>query len=42
MWADAQDIPASVDIILLGRLLGSHIATGLRNILQQTVRRKRP
>jgi hypothetical protein len=42
MWTDAQDIHASVDIILLGKLLGSDIATGLRNILQQTVRRKRP
>jgi hypothetical protein len=35
--ADVEDIHASVEIILLERLLGNYIATGFRNILQQTV-----
>jgi hypothetical protein len=33
MGADAQDIHISGAIVLLGRLLWSHIATALRNIL---------
>jgi hypothetical protein len=37
--ADVQDIHASVEIVLLERLLGNDMATEFRNILQQTVQR---
>jgi hypothetical protein len=39
MRADVQDIHASVEIVLLERLLGNVMATEFRNILQQTVQR---
>jgi hypothetical protein len=42
MGGDVQDIHASVEIVLLERLLGNDMATEFRNILQQTVQRERP
>jgi hypothetical protein len=40
MWVDAQEVHASGDLPLLGRLLGSPMATGLKQIVQQTFQRK--
>jgi hypothetical protein len=40
LWVDAQDVHATGDIPILGALLGSPIATGLRKILQQTFRKQ--
>jgi hypothetical protein len=40
MWVDAQEVHASGDIPLLGGLLGSSLATGLKQILQQTFQKK--
>lgn len=40
MWVDAQEVHASGDIPLLGGLLGSPVATGLKQILQQTFQKK--
>ena len=40
LWVDAQDVHATGDIPILGALLGSPIATGLRQILQQTFRKQ--
>jgi hypothetical protein len=36
LWVDARDVHATGDIPLLGALLGSSVATGLKRILQQT------
>jgi Putative polyhydroxyalkanoic acid system protein (PHA_gran_rgn) len=36
MWVDAQQVHVSGDIPLLAGLLGSSVATGLKQILQQT------
>ena len=40
LWVDAQDVHATGDIPLLGALLGSPIAAGLKQILQQTFRKQ--
>jgi hypothetical protein len=40
MWVDAQEVHASGDIPLLGRMLGSPVATGLKQIIQQTFQKK--
>jgi hypothetical protein len=40
MWVDAQEVHASGDIPLLGGLLGGPVATGLKQILQQTFQKK--
>jgi hypothetical protein len=40
MWVDAQEVHVSGDIPLLGVLFGRPIATGLRQILQQTFQKK--
>jgi hypothetical protein len=40
LWVDAQEVHASGDIPLLGGLLGSPVATGLKHILQQTFQKK--
>lgn len=40
MWVDAQEVHASGDIPLLGGLLGSPVATGLKQVLQQTFQNK--
>ena len=40
LWVDARDVHATGDIPLLGMLLGSPIAGGLRRILQQTFRKQ--
>jgi hypothetical protein len=40
MWVDAEEVHASGDIPLLGRLLGSPVSTGLKQILQQTFQKK--
>jgi hypothetical protein len=42
MGGDVQGVHASVEIVLLERLLGNDMATEFRNILQQTVQRERP
>jgi hypothetical protein len=42
MWVAAQEVHVSGDFPLLGMLLGRPIATGLRNILQQTFQNKLP
>jgi hypothetical protein len=42
MWVDAQEVHASGDIPLLGRLLGTSVATSLKQILQQTFQKKLP
>jgi hypothetical protein len=39
MWVDAQEVHVSGDIPLLGGLLGSPVATGLKQIVQQTFRK---
>jgi hypothetical protein len=40
LWVDARDVHATGDIPLLGALLGSSVATGLKQILQQTFRKQ--
>jgi hypothetical protein len=40
MWVDAEEVHASGDIPLLGRLLGSPVATGVKQIIQQTFQKK--
>jgi Putative polyhydroxyalkanoic acid system protein (PHA_gran_rgn) len=40
LWVDAQDVHATGDIPLLGALLGSPIASGVKQILQQTFRKQ--
>jgi hypothetical protein len=40
LWVDAQEVHVSGDIPLLGGLLGSPMATGLKHILQQTFQKK--
>lgn len=40
MWVDAQEVHASGDIPLLGGLLGSSVATSLKQIVQQTFQNK--
>jgi hypothetical protein len=42
LWVDARDVHATGDIPLLGALLGSPVATGLKQILQQTFRKPLP
>jgi hypothetical protein len=42
LCVDAQEVHAAGDIPLLGRLLGGPVATGLKQILQQTFRHKLP
>jgi hypothetical protein len=39
LWVDAQDVHATGDIPVLGALFGSSMATGLKQILQQTFRK---
>jgi hypothetical protein len=36
LWVDAREVHATGDIPLLGALLGSPVATGLKQILQKT------
>lgn len=40
LWVDAQDVHATGDIPLLGALLGRPLASGLKQILQQTFRKQ--
>lgn len=40
MWVDAEEVHASGDIPVLGRLLGSPVATGIKRILQQSFQKK--
>jgi Putative polyhydroxyalkanoic acid system protein (PHA_gran_rgn) len=40
LWVDAIEVHATGDIPLLGALLGSPVATGLKQILQQTFRKQ--
>jgi len=40
MWVDVQEVHASGDIPLLGGLLGSPVVAGLKQIMQQTFRKK--
>jgi hypothetical protein len=40
MWVDAEEIHATGDLPVLGRLFGSSMATGLKQILQQTFQKK--
>jgi hypothetical protein len=42
MWVDALEVHASGDIPLLGRMLGSPAATGLKQIIEQTFRKRLP
>jgi outer membrane protein TolC len=42
MWVDAQEVHVSGDLPLLGRLLGSPMATALQRIVQQTFQKKLP
>jgi hypothetical protein len=42
MWVDTQEVHVSGDIPFLGGLLGSPVATGLKQILQQTFQKKLP
>jgi hypothetical protein len=42
LWVDAQEVHAAGDMPLLGGLLGGSVATGLKQILQQTFRHKLP
>jgi putative polyhydroxyalkanoic acid system protein len=42
MWVDALEVHVSGDLPLLGRLLGSPMATALRRIVQQTFQKKLP
>ena len=40
MWVDAQEVHASGHIPLLGQMLGSLVATGLKQSIQQTFQKK--
>jgi hypothetical protein len=40
IWVDAQQVHASGDIALIGRLLGSTASTSLKQILEQTFRKR--
>jgi hypothetical protein len=42
MWVDAQEVHVSGDLPLLSRLLGNSVATGLKQIVQQTFQKKLP
>ena len=42
LWVDARQVHASGDIPLLAGLLGSPVATGLKQILQQTFQKPLP
>jgi len=42
LWIDAQEVHAAGDIALLGGLLGGPLATGLKQIVQQTFQKKLP
>jgi Putative polyhydroxyalkanoic acid system protein (PHA_gran_rgn) len=42
LWVDAQEVHVSGDIALLGGLLGGPLATGLKQIVQQTFQKKLP
>ena len=42
LWVDVQEVHASGDIALLGGLLGGPLATGLKQIVQQTFQKKLP
>ncbi len=42
MWVDAQEVHVSGDMPLLGGLLGSPLAIGLKQIVQQTFQKKLP
>lgn len=40
LWVDTQQVHAMGDIPMLGALLGSPVAAGLKQILQQTFRKQ--
>ena len=42
MAVDAQEVHVSGDLPVLGRLLGGPVATGLKQIVQQTFRKQLP
>lgn len=42
LWVDAHEVHASGDIPLLGALLGSPVATGLKQILRQSFQKPLP
>jgi hypothetical protein len=42
MWVDARDVHATGDIPILGALLGGPVASGLKQAIEQTFRRKLP
>jgi Putative polyhydroxyalkanoic acid system protein (PHA_gran_rgn) len=42
LWVDAQEVHASGDIPVLAGLLGSPVAVGLKQILEQTFEKKLP
>ena len=42
MWVDARDVHAVGDIPLLGALLGGPLASGLKQIVQQTFQKRLP
>ena len=42
MWVDAQAIHATGDIPILGGLLGDPLASGLKEMIQQTLQKKLP
>jgi hypothetical protein len=39
LWVDTRDVHATGDIPVLGALFGNSVATGLKQILQQTFRK---
>jgi hypothetical protein len=42
MWVDAQIVHATGDIRILGELLGGPLASGLKQVVQQTFQKKLP
>jgi hypothetical protein len=42
MWVDAQAVHATGDVAILGGLSGPPLASGLKQIMQQTFRNKLP
>jgi hypothetical protein len=42
IWIDARDVHATGDIPILGALLGGPLASGLRQIIQQTFQKSLP
>lgn len=42
MWVDAQVVHVTADIPMLGGLLGSPVATGLKQIVQRTFQKALP